>query len=194
MPGWEGRWLCAQAGHCRLPEHCLHTLTPPGISHTQLVSSGQGTASLETHPEPHWCLQMLVLHRRGRRESLTRLGLKDLTPGKIICLFWESADSTRSRTHSSRCRKGAEHSSGHEQALAAHRRAGPEGPRANASVCGALVPKGLMGSCSSSLALKTLSWRSSHLPEVFSSRTCISLSLETQSKLNMFLLQSSCCF
>lgn len=66
------------------------------------------------------------------------------------------ADSTRSRTHSSRCRKGAEHSSGHEQALAAHRRAGPEGPRANASVCGALVPKGLMGSCSSSLALKTL--------------------------------------
>lgn len=33
---------------------------------------------------------MLVLHRRGRRESLTRLGLKDLTPGKIICLFWES--------------------------------------------------------------------------------------------------------
>lgn len=71
-------------------EHWLHTLTPPEISHIQLVSSVLGMAPLEIHPLPHWCLQMLVLHRRGRRERLTRLFLNDLTqesPGKIVCLF-----------------------------------------------------------------------------------------------------------
>lgn len=54
------------------PECWLHTLTPPGISHTRLVSSLLGTAPLDPALCPAGASQILVLHGRGRRESLTR--------------------------------------------------------------------------------------------------------------------------
>lgn len=94
---------------------------------------------------------------------MTRLVLNDLTqesPGKIVCLFWESDQtmecSGEPTAQGAVCEEGADHSSGQEWEPAAYRGAGPEGPGVNASVCGALVPKGLIGSCSSSLSLKAL--------------------------------------
>lgn len=114
----------------------------------QLVESVLGTAPLETHPLPHWCLQMLVLHNRERRENLTRLFLNHLTqesPDKIVRLFWESDQAMESSgeptTPGAAFGEGAYHSSSREQALAAHRRGGPEGPGANASVCRGVDPR-----------------------------------------------------
>lgn len=151
------------------PEHWLHTLSPPGISHTRLVSSLLGTAPLDPALCPAGASRILVLHGRGRRESLTRPFLNH--KNHQAKSFWGSDQTMESSgeptTAGAEFWGGADSSCSHEQALAAPRRAGSERPGANGSVCVQQGTRGPDGQLVIQPFLKNSPlWRSSHLPKV----------------------------
>lgn len=181
------------------PEHWLHTLSPPGISHTRLVSSLLGTAPLDPALCPAGASQILVLHGRGRRESLTRpfLNHRNHHAKSFACSGdqirpWSPVENPQLQVLSfGEVLTAAAVMSRHLQLTEGQ----GQRPGANGSVC---VQQGTREPDEQLVIQPFLknspSWRSSHLPKVLSCRACVSLSLETRSKLNMFLLKSSCCF
>lgn len=143
------------------PEHWLHTLSPPGISHTRLVSSLLGTAPLDPALCPAGASQVLVLHGRGRRESLTRpfLNHKNHQAKSFACSGdqirpWSPVENPQLQVLSfGEVLTAAAVMSRHLQLTEGQGQRGQE--RMEVSVC-SKVPESLMRSWSFSLSLKTL--------------------------------------